>query len=151
MTSSNGNNSDRLDRIEAILERIVQRDELTARRDEITAIRIERLSLPAEENERNILALNQATQTMIRQMDADRLKREEEKEEHQQQMRELREIQRGIAKTQSGLTKILIKTEENQPTMLKRLMAIEKQRISAVRPGGLEASPRVDRLIERDR
>ena len=127
MTSSNGNNSDRLDRIESILERIAQRDELTARRDEITAIRIERLSLRAEENERNILALNQATQTMIRQMDADRLKREEEKEEHQQQMRELREIQRGIAETQSGLTQILIKTEENQPTILKRLMAIENK------------------------
>ncbi|MEO0849702.1 MAG: hypothetical protein AAFY50_25340, partial [Cyanobacteria bacterium J06648_1] len=136
MTSSNGNNGDRLGRIESILERIVERDELTARRDEITAIRIERLSLRTEENERNIQALNQATQTMIRQMDADRLKREEEKEEHQQQMRELREIQRGIAETQSGLTKILIKTEENQPTMLRRLMAIENK---------------VDDLIQRDR
>lgn len=127
MTSSSENSSDRLDRIEAILERIAQRDELTARRDEITAIRIERLSLRAEENEHNILALNQATQTMIRQMDADRLQREEEKEEHQQQMKELREIQKAIAETQSGLTKILIKTEENQPTILKRLMVIENK------------------------
>ena len=51
-------------------------------------------------------------------------------------MRELREIQRGIAETQSGLTKILIETEENPPTILKRLMAIENK---------------VDSLIERDR
>jgi hypothetical protein len=135
MTSSNGNNGDRLDRIEAILERIVERDELTARRDENTAIRIERLSLRAEESERNIQALNQATQTMIRQMDADRLQREEEKAEHQLRMRELEEIQRTMAQTQAGLTKLLTAMDEDRPTVLRRLMAIENK---------------VDTLIERN-
>ncbi len=116
MTSSNGNNSDRLDRIEAILERIAQRDELTARRDEITAIGIERLSLRVEENERNIQALNQATQTMIRQMDADRLKREEEREEHEQRIALLED-------TVNRLTRI----EEAQNRMLA---SIDKYRLT---------------------
>lgn len=128
MTNSNGNNSDRLDRIERILERL-------AERDEITAIRIERLSLRTEENERNIQALNQATQTMIRQMDADRLQREEEKAEHQLRMRELEEIQRTMAQTQAGLTRLLTAMDDDRPTVLRRLMAIENK---------------VDTLIERN-
>ena len=129
MTNSNGNNSDRLERIERILDRLAQRDE-------ITAIRIERLSLRTEENERNIQALNQATQTMIRQMDADRLQREEEKAEHQLRMRELEGIQKTMAQTQAGLTRLLAAMDEERPTILRRLMAIENK---------------VDTLIERER
>ena len=107
MTSNNGNNSERLDRIEAILERIAQRDELTARRDEITAIGIERLSLRVEENERNIQALNQATQTMIRQMDADRLKREEEREEHEQRIALLEDTVNRLTRIEEAQNRML--------------------------------------------
>ena len=134
MTNSNENS--RLDRIEAILERIATRDELTARRDEITAIRIERLSLRSEENERNIQALNQATQTIIRQMDADRLKREEEKAEHEQRIALLEDTVNRLTRIEEAQNKMLASMDEDRPTVLKRLMSIENK---------------VDTLIERDR
>ena len=128
MTNPNGNNSDRLDRIERILERL-------ADRDEITAIRIERLSLRTEENERNIDSLNRATQTMIRQMDADRLKREEEKAEHELRMRELEDLVARLTRIEEAQNRMLGSIDEDRPTVLRRLMSIENK---------------VDSLIQRD-
>ena len=120
MTNPNGNNSDRLDRIERILERL-------ADRDEITAIRIERLSLRTEENERNIQALNRATQTMVRQMDADRLKREDEKAEHELRMRELENLVARLTRIEEAQNRMLGSIDEDRPTVLRRLMSIENK------------------------
>lgn len=130
MTRSNGNNSsDRLDRIERILDRL-------ADRDEITAIRLERLALRTEENGRNIQALDRATQTMIRQMDADRLQREEEKAEHERRMNALEEVVTRLTRIEEAQNRMLANLDDDRPTILRRLMSIENK---------------VDTLIERDR
>ena len=47
----------------------------------------------------------------------------------------MRDIMTRVVETQSGLTKILINHDENRPTILKRLMAIENK---------------VDRILKRD-
>ncbi len=108
MTNSNGNNSDRLDRIEAILESVIQRTDSNART--IQGI----LDARAEE----------------------RLRREEEKAEHEERMRFLEENQRQLIQTQRGIANLVSSLDEDRPTVLRKLTAIENK---------------VDTLIERDR
>lgn len=123
MTNSNGNNSDRLDRIEAILEATAQ----TQRETESIV----------QSNSRLLLA-------MLEQRATDRL-------EHEERMARLEDTVARLTRIEEGQNRMLANMDEDRPTVLRRLMAIEKQRVSAVRPSGLEASPRVDSLIERDR
>jgi len=100
MTNSNGNNSDRLDRVEAIVE-----------------------------------SNSRAIQAMLEQQATDRLKREEEKIEHEQRMARLEDLMVSLASIEQGQNRMLANIDEAQPTMLRRLMAIENK---------------VDTLIERD-
>ncbi|MDJ0678832.1 MAG: hypothetical protein QNJ18_03070 [Xenococcaceae cyanobacterium MO_167.B52] len=91
---TNGNsNSDRLDRIEAIIE-----------------------------------SNSRAIQVMMEQQVTDRLK-------HEEAMAQMRDIMTRVVDTQSGLTRILINHDEDRPTILRRLMAIENK---------------VDRLLEKE-
>ena len=102
MTNQYGNNSsDRLDRIEAIVE----------------------------SNSRTI-------QGILEQQATDRLKREEEKAEHEQRMARLEDLMASLVNIERGQNRILANIDEDRPTMLRRLMAIENK---------------VDTLIERDR
>ena len=101
MTNSNGNNSDRLSRIEAIVE----------------------------SNSRTI-------QGILEQQATDRLKREEEKVEHEQRMARLEDLMASLVSIEQGQNRMLTNIDEDRPTMLRRLMAIENK---------------VDTLIERDR
>lgn len=101
MTSSNGNNSDRLERIEAIVE-----------------------------------SNSRAIQAMMEQQATDRLKREEEKAQHEERMRFLEENQRQLIQTQRGIANLVSSLDEDRPTVLRKLTAIENK---------------VDSLIERDR
>ena len=101
MTSSNGNNSDRLNRIEAIVE-----------------------------------SNSRAIQAMMEQRVTDRLKREEEKAEHERRMARLEDLMASLVSIEQGQNRMLANIDETQPTMLRRLMAIENK---------------VDTLIERDR
>lgn len=108
MTNSNGNSSDRLDRIEAIVE----------------------------SNSRTI-------QGMLEQQATDRLNRAEEKAEHEERMARLEDTLIRLDDTVARLTRIeegqnrmLANMDEDRPTVLRRLMAIENK---------------VDTLIERDR
>ena len=101
MTNSNGNNSDRLDRIEAIVE----------------------------SNSRTI-------QGILEQQATDRLKREEEKAQHEQRMARLEDLMASLVSIEQGQNRMLANIDEDRPTMLRRLMAIENK---------------VDTLIERDR
>ena len=101
MTQSNGNNSDRLDRIEAIVE----------------------------SNSRTI-------QGILEQQATDRLSREEEKAEHEQRMARLEDLMASLVSIEQGQNRMLANIDEDRPTMLRRLMAIENK---------------VDTLIERDR
>ena len=100
MTQSNGNNSDRLSRIEAIVE----------------------------SNSRTI-------QGILEQQATDRLKREEEKAQHEQRMARLEDLMASLVSIEQGQNRMLTNIDEDRPTMLRRLMAIENK---------------VDTLIERD-
>jgi hypothetical protein len=98
--NSNGNNGDRLDRVEAIVE-----------------------------------SNSRAIQAMLEQQATDRLKREEEKIEHEQRMARLEDLMASLASIEQGQNRMLANIDEAQPTMLRRLMAIENK---------------VDTLIERN-
>lgn len=115
MTSSNGNNSDRLNRIERILESTAQRQ---------------------QETERIVESNSRAIQAMMEQRATDRLKREEEKAEHERRMARLEDLMTSLVSIEQGQNRMLANIDETQPTMLRRLMAIENK---------------VDTLIERDR
>ena len=95
----NENSSDRLDRIEAIVE-----------------------------------SNSRAIQAMMEQQATDRLRHEERMArleenliETRQNLIETRQLIARMAETQSGLTKILINHDEDRPTILRRLMAIENK------------------------
>ena len=94
MTNSNGNNSDRLDRIEAIVE-----------------------------------SNSRLLQAMLEQRATDRL-------EHSERMRFLEENQRQLIQTQRGIANLVSSLDEDRPTVLRKLTAIENK---------------VDTPIERDR
>ena len=108
MTSSNGQDSNRLDRIEAIVE----------------------------SNSRRI-------QAMLEQRATDRL-------EHSERMRFLEENQSILIPSQRGMLDLVSSLDEDRPTDLRKLTAIEKQRVAPSIARRLEASPRVDTLLERN-
>ncbi len=99
MTSSNGNNGDRLERIEAIVE-----------------------------------SNSRAIQAMMEQRATDRLAREE-KAQHEERMKFLEENQRQLIQTQRGIANLVSSLDEDRPTVLRKLTAIENK---------------VDTLLERD-
>ena len=101
MTNSNGNNSDRLDRIERILESIAQK---------------------TDSNARTIQGILEARAT--------------ERLEHEERMEVMSDAIQRLIKVEEGLVDMVANVDENQPTILRRLMAIENK---------------VDTLIERDR
>ncbi len=121
MTSSNGNQGDRLDRIENILDRL--------------AIGLEETKAIANSNSR-------AIQAMMEQQATDRLKREESKIEHEQRMARLEDtvirlddtVAR-LARIEEAQNRMLARMDDDRPTVLRRLMAIENK---------------VDTLIERN-
>jgi uncharacterized protein (UPF0147 family) len=95
MTDSNS--SDRLDRIEEILDRI--------------AHKLQETTNIANSNSRTI-------QAMLEQRETDRL-------EHERRMTRLEEIAADVATTQKAVIKILASLDEDRPTILRRLMKIE--------------------------
>ncbi len=101
MTNSNGNGSDRLDRIEALLESVAQRTDSNAR----------------------------TIQGILEQRATDRL-------EHEARMKLLEDNQRQLIQTQRGIANLVASLDEDRPTILRKLTAIENK---------------VDSLIERDR
>lgn len=90
--------------------------------------RLDRIEVIVESNSR-------AIQAMMEQQATDRLKREEEKIEHEQRMARLEDLIAALASIEQGQNRMLANIDEAQPTMLRRLMAIENK---------------VDTLIERN-
>ena len=128
MTSSNGNNSDRLDRIEKLFEQ--------------NEIRLGRMILQQESDNRRILAIERSIEAMLEQRATDRLEHEESMSANALQIRELKEIAARqeeniirLTRIEEGQNAMLGSIDENQPTILRRLMAIENK---------------VDTLIERN-
>lgn len=100
MTSSNGNDSDRLERIERLLESVAQKTDSNAR----------------------------TIQGILEQRATDRL-------EHEARMKLLEDNQQQLIQTQRGIANLLSSLDEDRPTILRKLTAIENK---------------VDSLIERD-
>ena len=111
---NNGSSNNRLDRIENILDRL--------------AVGLEETKAIANSNSR-------AIQAMMEQQATDRLRHEERMASLEENLVETRQLMARMAETQSGLTKILINHDQDRPTILRRLMAIENK---------------VDRILERN-
>ncbi|MDJ0897509.1 MAG: hypothetical protein QNJ55_01775 [Xenococcus sp. MO_188.B8] len=89
--------------------------------------RLDRIEAIVESNSR-------AIQAMMEQQATDRLKHEERMARLEENLVETRQLMARVVETQSGLTRILINHDEDRPTILRRLMAIENK---------------VDRILER--
>jgi hypothetical protein len=107
MTSTNGNNGDRLDRIERILEATAQRQ---------------------QETENIVQSNSRLLQAMLEQRVTDRL-------EHEERMKRLEDTVIRLTRIEEAQNRMLANMDEDRPTVLSRLMAIENK---------------VDTLIERN-
>ena len=142
MTNGNGNSSDRLDRIERILEATAQTQQETESivqsNSRLLQAVLDRQATDRqrqEETESIVQSNSRLLQAMLEQQATDRLKREEEKIEHEQRMARLEDLMASLASIEQGQNRMLANIDEAQPTMLRRLMAIENK---------------VDSLIERN-
>ncbi|MGK7918074.1 MAG: hypothetical protein AB4038_21475 [Prochloraceae cyanobacterium] len=153
---SNGHSSDRLDRIEAIVEsnaraiRAMSEQQATDRAAD--NLKHQELTSIVESNSRAIRAMSEqqatdraadklkhqeltaivesnsrAIQAMMEQQTTDRLNHEEKMASLAENLRETRQLMARVAETQSGLTKILINHDEDRPTIQRRLMVIENK------------------------
>lgn len=105
------NSSNRLDRLEALAEKILE--DLQETREGL-----QETKAIANSNAR-------AIQAMMEQQATDRLKHEERMAEmrqtHQEAMNSMQQILARAVATQEGLTRILVSLDEDRPTILRRL------------------------------
>jgi hypothetical protein len=129
---TNNNSNDRLDRIERILENI--------------AIRQKRLTLQEQERraefDRNmqelksiVMSNSRSIQAIQEQQATERLRDEERRRNHEERMRLLENNQLELTEISRGLANMYVGLDENQPTILRRLMSIENK---------------VDRILDRE-
>jgi hypothetical protein len=121
MTNSNGNNSDRLDRIEQLFEQ--------------NEIRLGRMILQQESDNRRMLAIERTIQAMLEQRVTDKLEHEERMSLGESRINRLEDVVVKLTSIEEGQNRMLANIDEAQPAMLRRLMAIENK---------------VDTLIERN-
>ena len=132
---TNGNNkSDRLTRIEAIVESNSRAIQATSEAIQASSANIDRLSTEWQETKAIVNSNSRAIQAMMEQQATDRLKHEERMARLEENLVETRQLMARVVETQSGLTRILINHDEDRPTILRRLMTIENK---------------VDRILER--
>ncbi|MEL7078136.1 MAG: hypothetical protein AAFY50_09885 [Cyanobacteria bacterium J06648_1] len=146
MTNPNGNNSNRLDRIEQLFEQ--------------NEIRLGRMILQQESDNRRMLAIERTIQAMLEQRATDKLEHDERMRFSEERVRLSEErinrledvavklanieeaMQRGLRGFpherlhQEAQNRMLGSIDEDRPTVLRRLMTIENK---------------VDSLIQRDR
>ena len=142
MSNGSSDNSDRLDRIENALDRFLggleetkaivnsnsRAIEATSAAVQATSDNLDKLSIELQETKAIANSNSRAIQAMIEQQSTDQVK-------HEEAMAEMRDILKRVTETQSGLTRILAHHDEDRPTILRRLMAIENK---------------VDRILERE-
>ncbi len=120
MTENNGNNNSRLDRIEKTLDRL-----LLGLGE--TKANIDNLNKGLGDTKAIANSNSRAIEAMIEQRATDRLEHEERMRKHDQEIAELRAISSRLAEVQLGMAKMLGNIDETNPTILKRLMAIENK------------------------
>lgn len=128
MTNPNGNNNDRLDRIEKLFEQ--------------NEIRLGRMILQQESDNRRMLAIERTVQAMLEQRATDKLEHDERMRAAEERMRvteermnRLEDVAIKLTSIEEAQNKMLASIDEDRPTILRRLMAIDNK---------------VDSLIERD-
>ena len=99
MTNQYGNNSDRLDRIERILESTAQRQ---------------------QETERIVESNSRAIQAMMEQRATDRL-------EHEERMNRLEDLVARLTRIEEAQNRMLAGIDEDRPIVLRKLMSIENK------------------------
>ena len=122
MTNPNGNNSDRLDRIEKLFEQ--------------NEIRLGRMILQQESDNRRMLAIERTVQAMLEQRATDKLEHDERMRFSEERINRLEDVAVKLANIEEAQNKMLVRIDEDRPTVLRRLMAIENK---------------VDSLIQRER
>ena len=125
MTNPNGNNSDRLDRIEQLFEQ--------------NEIRLGRMILQQESDNRRMLAIERTIQAMLEQRATDKLEHEERMRFSEERINRLEDVavklanieeamQRGLGGFpherlhQEAQNRMLGSIDEDRPTVLRRLM-----------------------------
>lgn len=109
--------SSRLDRLEALAEKILEDLQ------ETRAI--------ANSNAR-------AVQAMMEQQATDRLRHDERMRNHEEAMTAMQQILAKAVETQNGLERMLVSLDEDRPTILRRLMKIEDKVDRLLERGGGE-------------
>jgi hypothetical protein len=121
VTNSNGNGSDRLDRIEKLFEQ--------------NEIRLGRMILQQESDNRRMLAIERTVQAMLEQRATDKLEHDERMRLAEERINRLEDVAVKLANIEEAQNRMLVSLDEDRPTVLRRLMTIENK---------------VDTLIERD-
>jgi len=121
VTNSNGNGSDRLDRIEKLFEQ--------------NEIRLGRMILQQESDNRRMLAIERTVQAMLEQRATDKLEHDERMRLASERINRLEDVAVKLANIEEAQNRMLVSLDEDRPTVLRRLMTIENK---------------VDTLIERD-
>ena len=103
---SNGNSSDRLDRIERILEQ--------------NALRQERMILEQQSAQQRITSIERSVQAMLEQRASDRLK-------HEERMEYLEGLVSRLVSLEEGQNRMLARLDEDQPIILRKLNVIENK------------------------
>jgi hypothetical protein len=130
MTNSNSN--DRLDRIEAILENVAIGQERFALQQQ----EYERRQEEQQENfNRDLLELKNIVVSNSRTIQSILDNRESERLEHETRMQRLEDNLVELTGISRALTNMYVGLDENQPTILRRLMSIENK---------------VDRILDRN-
>ena len=122
MTNPNGNNSDRLNRIEKLFEQ--------------NEIRLGRMILQQESDNRRMLAIERTIQAMLEQRVTDKLEHDERMRVAEERINRIEDVAVKLANIEEAQNKMLVSLDEDRPTVLRRLMTIENK---------------VDTLIQRDR
>jgi uncharacterized membrane protein len=106
MTNSNGNNSDRLDRIERILEATAQRQ---------------------QETENIVQSNSRLLQAMLEQRTTDRLEHEERMKRLEDTVIRLDDTVARLTRIEEAQNRMLASMDDDRPTVLRRLMSIENK------------------------
>ncbi len=122
MSNKDRDNSDRLDRIEKLFEQ--------------NEIRLGRMILQQESDNRRMLSIERTVQAMLEQRATDKLEHEERMRVAEERMNRLEDVVTRLTRIEEAQNKMLANLDEDRPTILRRLMAIENK---------------VDTLIERGR
>jgi hypothetical protein len=144
--------SERLDRIESILDRIAQRQEESDRKfEETKAIvqsnaraiqaaterqnefdrkfeqRQEESDRKFEETKAIVQSNGRAIQAMLERQESERLEHEEKLAKYDESIARMDAVLVRLADVQEGMAKWLANVDDNQPTILRRLISIENK------------------------